>query len=156
MGMFSTAYLEAMAAAAGVGIAAMRPDINGVDAHLETQDDGDHPGFALNIQLKSSATRIARTPTGDISYPLESKEHIRLCKRVVVPRILVILDLSLYSGDWIEAQDAGLLLCAPAWWATFRGVAPTSNASSITITIPSGDRFTIDTLLGNMCSMEAA
>jgi hypothetical protein len=38
----------------------------------------------------------------------------------------------------------------------FRGCIPTSNESSITITIPSADRFTIDALLGNMCSMEAA
>jgi hypothetical protein len=155
MAVFSSAYLQAMAAAAGVGIAAMTPDINGVDAHLETKDNGSHPGFALNIQLKSSATRIERTQTGGVRYPLESKEHHRLCQRVVVPRILVILDLSTYSGDWVEVHDSGLLLRAPAWWASFRGQQPTTNATSVSITILSGARFTIDVLLGNMRSMES-
>ncbi len=60
MGLFSVAYLEAVSAAAGVGIASMTPDINGVDARLESKDDGANPGFALNIQLKSSMTSPAR------------------------------------------------------------------------------------------------
>jgi hypothetical protein len=154
MSLFSTAYLEAMAASAGVAIAAMAPDINGVDAHLETNDDGDHPGYALNIQLKSSSTQIAYDG-GFVRYPLESKEHVRLCKQVVVPRILVLLDLSTYSGDWVETHDLGLLLRAPAWWTSLRGQVPTTNVSSVTIAIPSAARFTIDVLLGNMRSMEA-
>lgn len=156
MAHFSAAYIEAMAAAAGVGIAAMRPDINGVDVHLESQDDGDQPGYALNVQLKSSSTQIKKNAIGDIVYPLEVKEHERLRKRVLIPRLLVLLQLPRWSGDWIAVVNRGLVLRSPAWWASFRGEPPTTYASKVPISIPSDARFTIDVLLGNMRSMDAA
>lgn len=155
MAQFSMAYIEAMAAAAGVGIATMTPDINGVDVHLESQDDGDQPGYALNVQLKSSSSQISRNPIGDIAYRLEVKEYERLRKQTLIPRLLVLLELPRWSGDWIEVLDCGLLLRSPAWWASVRGEPGSTYASMVPISIPSEDRFTIDVLLGNMRSMEA-
>src|SRR4051812_21680840 len=123
MEAYSRAYTHAVAAAAGVAIGSITPDINGLDIHFLSPDDGDDAGSSSHVQLKSTATPLADSTSQDACkvYRLRVIDYDRLRKLTKVPRLLVVLEIPKDAEDWLHCDAEFLRMNASARWVSLRG-----------------------------------
>src|SRR3954471_5374218 len=106
MEAYSRAYAHAVAAAAGVATGTITPDINSLDVHFLSPDDGYHAGSCAHVQLKSTADVLAdSTTTADCkTYRLRLVDYERLRLVTKIPRLLVVLEVPADADDWLECD----------------------------------------------------
>jgi hypothetical protein len=157
MEAYSTAWVHAIAASAGVAIGKIRPDINSLDVHFLSPDDGDDAGTCSHVQIKSTAEVLATSSTGDKTYKLRHSDYDHLRIETTVPRLLVVLEVPRNVTDWLVCGPEQLVMNASARWASLRGAAPTTYAASskIPVTLPAANVFTPEALRANMGSLNA-
>jgi Domain of unknown function (DUF4365) len=148
---FATAYIQAIAAAAGSTIAVSRRDY-GVDGTLKhIVKDGARfieSGFPVDFQLK--ATSAPRLDGDFVKYDLSVRNYDLIVTRppAATPYYLFLVCFGSESDSWVIEDGARLILNAWAFWWTLSG-DPTDNVASIRIEIPRANRLNSD-VIGRM------
>jgi hypothetical protein len=102
-------------------------------------------GFNLDIQAKST---FGATLTGtNVLYDMEVKTYNDLRETVTgTPRILVLLVLPKKETEWLELSEDELVLRRCAYWLWMQGRPSTNNKTTIRVSIPRKNRFTVEAL----------
>lgn len=140
MQQFSIAWLQAVAAAAGLGVAHVPVDDDSVDVTIRAGKGpfGRRPSLA--VQLKAT-TQDLRKPNA-IHFPLSIKNYNDLRAETLEPRILVVLQVPANPVDWLDQRPTDMLLQHCAWWHSLRGDLPISNSSTVTVQLPLANSLT--------------
>jgi hypothetical protein len=137
----SVAYVHAVAAGAGYAISALNYDMLGVDLTIRAKGPM-RP--LLDIQLKATVN-LGEPTDGAFRFPLKRGNYDSL-REPGTPQLLVVLDLPPEEDRWIEVSPERLIVRRCAFWASPRDWGETSNACSVTISIPEANRFDVTSL----------
>lgn len=130
MSEFSVAYVRAVAHAAG--FFTQEPnrslDADGVDLLVFRRGGGGAVRSPrLELQIKATAAPVGTDP---FPFDLRAKNHVELCAtNLQVPRVLVVVVMPKEPKDWVQMDEAGLLLRRCGYWCSLRGQLPTTNLS---------------------------
>jgi hypothetical protein len=138
----SEAYAHAVAAAAGYVVAQRNFDRDGVDITFEA---GDAFRPKIDAQLKATIN-LSVGEDGLFRYACRIRNYNLLRIPTQTPRILIVLHLPPERTDWVTISDDCLMLRNCAFWVSLIGAPETENKSSITIDVPSANRFNPDAL----------
>jgi hypothetical protein len=143
---FSDAYLQAVVAVAGFGLAKPQPDDDSVDwIIVASSSSGVNRRPRLEVQLKSTSRSVVG-PT-HVHYPLEIKNYDDLrTENPIVPRILVVVTLPGELDNWVQQSEDELVMKHCAYWMSLRGHPSTQNNATVTVQVPRNRIFTPDTL----------
>ena len=154
MEAYSTAYAHAVAAAAGVSIGSIWPDINSLDVQFMSPDDGVDAGNCSHVQLKSTATPLKDSGTpGCKVFKLRVVDHERLRKVTRIPRLLVVMQIPKDPEDWITCDPDEMVLKASARWVSLSGQEKTDYKDKVPIDVPDANIFTPEALIATMGSL---
>jgi len=138
----SRVYVRAVAARAGYVTTDRDFDRDGIDLGIEA---GGNMRPKLDVQMK--ATENLGAPKGEhFHFPLKAGNYDKLRIDTQTPRILVVLDLPKDSSRWMTVTEESLVLRRRAFWLNLRGCDEKSNQSSVTVQIPRGNLFNVDSL----------
>ena len=147
----ATAYVQAIAAAAGAVIAVNR--YYGVDGTLKhivrTTDDGYvETGYPVDFQLKGT-TRGGRQGNV-IPFDLNARNYNLIVDRSekATPYYLFLVCFNAESENWMSVDADKLVVNASAFWWR-QAAARTGNLHSVRIEVPIGNRLT-SIAVGNM------
>lgn len=147
----ATAYVQAIAAAAGATISVGRD--YGVDGTLKqivhTDDDGYmETGAPVDFQLKG--TTRADSSLDVIKFDLSARSYNLIVGRreTATPYYLFLVCFDLEAENWLTVEAERLILNASAFWWTRSGVR-TANRFSVRIELPTRNRLT-PTVIGDM------
>jgi len=99
----------------------------------------------LDIQLKCHACDFPED--SEFTFPLKLKNYNDLRdKRVLVPRILVVVLVPLNESGWCNHSEKQLILQYTGYWFSLRDFAESSNSTSVTVQIPRSQQFSPDAL----------
>lgn len=144
----SRAYVRAIAAQAGVICGNTEQDfgcdmvLREVEVHSQQYWDS---GPQLDVQLKS--TTWADVQKTEVVHDLEVRAYnlLRL-ETCTCPRILILLVLPEDETQWLTQSVEELILRRCAYWMSFRGSEPTTNQTTIRITVPRANVFSVEAL----------
>lgn len=141
------AYVQAVAALAGVGTSVPVPDY-GVDLSLRNieQRGGRHLDTRLQLDLQLRSTTRANVSDTHVSYDLDVQTYDFLRELSQVRCVLVVLVLPDDETLWLSQSVEELIVRHCAYWHSLRGVNPTTAVSSVRITIPRSQVFSVDTV----------
>jgi uncharacterized protein DUF4365 len=144
----ATAYVQAIAAAAGAVIAVGRD--YGVDGTLKrivkTDDDRYiETGYPVDFQLKG--TTLSSRNLEVVKFDLKARNYDLIVTRTekATPYYLFLVCFGMESTNWLIPGDEMLTFNASAFWWKQTG-AKTNNAESVRIEIPSVNRLTPATI----------
>jgi hypothetical protein len=63
-----------------------------------------------------------------------------------IPRILVVLVLPEHRKDWLQQSEEELCIRYCAYWVSLRGLPETPNTTTVTISLPRTNQFTVAAL----------
>jgi len=139
------AYVQAVAAQAGLLWGKTEPDY-GVDLSLRSVGIQENRrrdiGVQIDLQLKST-TRAVVTDT-EVRYDLDVqtyndlRDDNRRC-----PRLLVVLVMPAEEAQWLSQTPEELVLRHCAYWISLKGYPPTTAASTVRISIPLTNIFSV-------------
>lgn len=146
----SRAYLQAIAAKAGLILSFPHPDY-GIDATVHEvaiiNRRRRQSGFSLDCQLKASIRCIVTG--GFVVYDLEAKTYNDLVDRRswrnATACILVVMCLPPNSEEWLEHGEASLILHGACYWDYLEG-EPSRNTKTVRIRIPRDQQLTPEAL----------
>lgn len=147
---FSRAFVHAVVSVAGYKLQpAALPDDDSVDLSIASR--GSH-GLVrsprVDVQLKC---RKGVVDTDPWSFPLKIKNYDDLRHPdYQAPRILVVVVVPDDVAAWLELSAAQLVLRHCAYWMSLRGAEPRPNERSVTVRIPRGNVFGVDSLRAMM------
>ena len=138
----SRVYARAIAARAGYSTSDPDFDRDSVDVRIQA---GGKMRPALDLQLKATIN-LGEPVDGHYRFPLKTKNYDDLIVDTQTPRLLVVLDLPKDKEHWMSISDERLILRRRAFWLNLNGFEKSSNTTSVTVKIPAGNLFTIDSL----------
>ena len=138
----SRAYAYAVAARAGYVTSIPDPDRDGVDLRIQAGGEM-HP--ALDLQLKATIN-LGDPHEGYFRFPLKRRNYDLLRQPTQTPRLLVVLDLPRDERHWMTITADELILRRRAYWLNLKGVEESDNRSSVTVRIPTGNLFTVESV----------
>jgi hypothetical protein len=147
----ATAYVQAVAAVAGATIAVSRQDygVDGTLKHIVTAGENRfvESGFPVDFQLKGTTT--AAIDRANITYDLKVRNYDLIVTRDVsaAPYYLFLICFGKDADHWIVEKPKELILSATAYWWTHAG-GPSTNASSVRISVPVVQRLNVQSLEG--------
>lgn len=144
---FSIAYVNAMAAQAGLNNGHCAVDDDSVDLMLLGKGfDGKIRNPQLQLQLKCTSQQLVKDEV--IKFPLSVKNYNDLRgENVVCPRYLVVLVVPENVADWSEQRSNELILRNSCYWMSIRNMPETCNVSSVTVEVPLKQQLTKEILL---------
>lgn len=148
---FSRAVVRAVAAAAGIDASVPPHDQNGKDIEFTAPDVAGKSMGQLAAQLK--CTHTVETSGTSFSYDLEVKDYDRLrvpLTDLYVPRILIVVHVPDDPGEWVASDPGKMVLKRCAYWHSLTGAPPTTNTSTVAVTIPTEQVFDVSGLLKNL------
>ncbi|EKF58583.1 hypothetical protein QWE_18323 [Agrobacterium albertimagni AOL15] len=138
----STAYVHAVAAAAGYVVALRNFDRDGIDVTIEAGG-----GFRPKIDAQVKAT-INLTKSEDVwKFPLKRRNYDHLIIQTQTPRILVVMHLPSEQVDWVNVGIDCLILRNCAYWVCLTGSPASANSTTVTVDVPSNNRFDVPGLV---------
>jgi len=143
---FSRAYVAAIAAGAGYDTY-----VSGLDR--DSIDIGFCAGGELrpNLHAQLKATKNLKKSGNEFKFRLKRKNYDDLRVPSMVPRIVVVLALHKQELHWLSVSTQRLVIKRSAYWASLTGMGDLpASQDSITIRIPSANRFDVDGLKGLM------
>jgi len=151
----SEAYLRALCAANGFSIDRSNHDNDGYDVEISCKDrltpDSLLRSPKLDVQLKSSYSKITCNEDGSITFSLEVKNYKTLIQTDrMVPQILVVFHMHKDETLWLEHTSDWLKITKCAYWINLQGYKDTENEHTININIPSDHILTKESLLDIM------
>jgi hypothetical protein len=143
---FSDAYLQAVAAVAGFGLAKPIPDDDSIDWIITARGvAGTMRRPRLEVQLKCSARDIVKET--HLHFPLDLKNYNDLrYPDPLVPRILVVVTVPEGLNDWLKQTETELHMRHCGYWVTLQGEPDTTNRTTVTVMLPRTQLFTPETL----------
>jgi hypothetical protein len=144
---FADAFLLAVAAVAGCTVAKPEVDDDSIDWTLSCKLTPRRP--KLDVQMKS--TIHAEGDKTHIRYPLKRKNYDDLILReVAAPRILVLAVVPAGIAEWISLSTEQLVLLRAAYSVSLAGEPESDNETSVTVSVPRANLFTVEALRGMM------
>jgi hypothetical protein len=144
--LYGDAYLHALAAVAGFGMAKPVPDDDSIDwlicarGPYETRRS---PMIAVQIKCPF---RYRDSPD-TIGYPISLKNYDELRPwPLMVPRLLIVVTIPESIDKWIESTADGTILRNCAYWISLREAPTRPNKGKVTISIPKSQRQTAESL----------
>jgi hypothetical protein len=139
----SLAYVQAIAAQAGVGYTRRQTDY-GIDLSLhEIVRRGSRyieSGTVLDVQAKSTTRAGKRTVF--INYDLDVKAYNDLRDTEAKnPRILILVVLPRDAERWLSQSEEKLTIRHCAYWISLEGWGPTPRRKSVRVRIPRANVF---------------
>lgn len=152
----ATAYVQAVAAAAGSTIAVQRRDY-GIDGtfRLISSDDGFYEtGYPVDFQLK--ATSNAAETNTEVVFDLKIANYNKIVTRPAnaAPYYLLLVCFSGPEEEWCKISGERLCLSAKSYWWTGNEVSA-SNTSTKRLRIPQQQRFSIHAISNMLNEAEA-
>ena len=144
---FSVAYVNAIAAQAGLSHAQPSVDDDSIDLSLRGRGFcGKIRSSQLDLQLKCTSRDLVKD--GFIRFPLPIKNYNDLRgEDILIPRYLAVLLVPELDSEWAELRDEELVLRNTCHWVSIRNLPEKNNLSTVTVEIPLAQRLTKDTLL---------
>lgn len=148
---FSRAVVRVIAATAGVGTTVPELDQDSEDIQFAAPDAGTHPGAKLSAQLKCSEAIDSSGTEFPFELPVKNYNDLRWPpESLYVPRILIVVHVPHDAGEWMACDPEQIVLRRCAYWLSLAGSAETSNASSVTVKVPTEQVFDAEALLHNL------
>ncbi len=144
----SRAYVRAIAAQAGVSCGDIQQDF-GVDMFLRGIDrqGTEHLDTGPQIDLQLKSTTGAEVRPAEVIHDLEVRAYNLLRTAPEHrPRLLVLLVLPTEEGQWVSQSVEELILRRCAYWLSLRGAEPTTNQTTVRITIPRTNVFSVESI----------
>lgn len=142
MEALSFAYLRAIAARAGYATSVPDYDRGGIDVYIHARG---RMSKTLNVQLKATAD-LKSTGNGTYVFSLSRNYYDSLRGATGSPGILVVLDMPSDKTLWLSVSCEGLLLRRRAYWLDLGGLPESSNAASVSVSIPEDNVFEVESL----------
>src|SRR5262249_51799245 len=129
----SRAYVQAVAAKAGVSCSRPDPDY-GTDLCLREVEEGPDGRFfdtGVQVDLQLRSTTKATIKDTQVVYDLDIKMYndLRVPRRT--PRFLVVFVLPTDEAEWVSQTSAGLLLRHGAYWISLEGQRERKSKNTI-------------------------
>lgn len=143
---FSDAYLQAIAAVAGYGLAKPNPDTDSVDWVISARGVGDtlrRP--RLEVQLKCTARDVLRETF--LHFPLEIKNYNDLRHPdPLTPCVLIVVVVPDDVEQWLTHSETELSIRHCGYWISLCGAPENSNVATVTVKLPRNQMFTPEAL----------
>ena len=143
---FNVAYINALAAQAGLNTARADVDDDSVDLLVIGRGfEGSLRNPQIQLQLKCTSQDLISG--SQLKFPLSRKNYDDLRgENLVCPRYLVVLVVPSDELMWIEHHSDGMSLRNACYWVSIRHHPDSSNAATVTIEVPLSQRLTTDEL----------
>jgi hypothetical protein len=154
----SRAYVRVIAAGAGVICGGTENDL-GFDMLLRAVvvHDGRFWDSGPQIDLQLKSTTRAEMRDSKLSYDLEVRAYDLLRQEPSNrPRLLVLLVLPEDESLWLTQSVDELIVRRCAFWMSLRGEPPTTNQTTVRITIPLANAFSVEALQRQMAEAGGA
>ena len=148
--LYSMAYVRAVIAAAGFNYSKSELDRNSDDLHIEHKvSDGFIPHYGrLVVQVKCTyACSIGDDNAIHFPLAIRTYEHLRSIE--IEPRILVVVLVPKPASPtepWIECVNQHTVFRYRAYWKNLMGAESSTNQDSVTVIIPSGNSFDVESV----------
>lgn len=138
------AYVQAVAASMGVSTSVPTPDY-GIDLSLRSveQRGQRHLDSRLQLDLQLRSTTRANISETFVSYDLDVQTYDFLREQPLIRCLLVVLVLPEDDAGWLSQSADELIVRHCAYWFSLRGADPVTATSSVRITIPRGQVFSV-------------
>jgi hypothetical protein len=145
---FSHAYVQAIAAVAGVAWSIPSVDDDSVDISLHKRGgNGSIRSPRLDLQLKCKATQSPSE--AEFSHSLKIKNYDDLRDPFVqIPRLLVVVLVPDDLTDWLCCSESELVMRRCGYWLNLRGLPASGNATSQTVQLKRSQIFDPQSLCG--------
>lgn len=145
---FSYAYLQAIAAQAGLNYSKDAVDDDSIDIRLSGK--GFSGGLIRNptieVQLKCTSQDVIKDNV--IKYPLKLKNYNDLRGvDVAAPRYLMVLVVPDNIGNWTHHLDNAMVLFNNCYWASLRFEPESKNTTNVTVEISLEQKVTAESLV---------
>lgn len=143
---FSNTYLQTVTTVAGYSLYKPSVDDDSIDWGIAARGVmGRIRSPRLELQLKSTSRDVL--DDNWVRYPLKIKNYndLRL-PDFAIPRILVVLVLPENPADWLQQSEEELCMRYCAYWVSLWGMSETQNATTVTISLPRSNQFTVVSL----------
>jgi hypothetical protein len=147
---FSYAYVRAVAAVAGFSVQEQdrRMDNAGIDLTITSPREAEVVLFPrCDAQVKCSW--VINETENFIKYPLPVKNYNVLRNEKALPTAPVILIVVLVPRevtDWINISEEKIVMKKCGYWASLKGMPPTTNQETVTVELPRVNLLTPDNL----------
>jgi hypothetical protein len=150
----ATAYVQALAAAAGATMSVSRLDY-GVDGTIRqtvrvTKETGQQrfvpSGFPIDFQLKG--TSRASEDDDTVSFDLKARNFDQIVSRTAAetPLYLFLICFDPNRESWLTVDGRRLVLNASAYWWRDRS-GPTGNSTKVRLNIPAANRLDVGSMV---------
>lgn len=155
MEQFSRAYVTAVAAGAACSILRPEVDDDSIDLVLMRKTTGGQVRSPrLDVQLKATAADCVGAEA--VRFQLGIKNYNELQPtNFLIPRILIVVVMPPDIADWVDHDELRLVLRKCGYWISLRDYPATDNRSSITLAIPRGQVFSVQSLDDMFCRLAA-
>ncbi|WP_280265624.1 DUF4365 domain-containing protein [Nocardia wallacei] len=147
-GHYGEAFVQALAAAAGLQVAKPQPDCTGVDLQLTVPSEynGDFP--QIQVQVKSWSVPKERDDSWRY-HKLNEMQFDALAGRRIWPRYLFLVVVPGHSDEYAVASTSSLALAHAAYWVSLADEPRLEHPSRDrhrTVSVPKGNLLTVRTL----------
>lgn len=145
---FSLAFLHTVASAAGFACHVPSVDDDSIDRSIAARGKvlGVLQSPRIDVQLKSTTRAPLRPDEASFAFRLKAKNYAELRGRRMVPRLLVVLLLPRNPGEWVEHDHERMISRHAAYYVSLSGLPARSNASTVTVTLPRRNLFSVTNL----------
>jgi hypothetical protein len=144
----SLAYVQAIAAQAGLSYSIPRPDY-GIDISLRTivERGNRRTDASAQVDIQVRSTTRANVSETQVIHDLDVTTYDDLRDPgVVCPRILVLLVLPVDEAQWLSQSTEELILRKCAYRLSLKGMAATRSTSTVRIGLPVTHVFSVEAL----------
>jgi hypothetical protein len=138
------AYVQAVAALAGVATSRPVPDY-GVDLSLRNVEQRGQRHLDTRSQLDLQLRSTTRANVSDlwVRYDLDVQTYEFLREQSSISCLLIALVLPEEESFWLSQSIDELIVRHCAYWFSLRGAEPVTATSSVRITIPRAQIFSV-------------
>ena len=143
---YSEAFLFAVAAAAGFGVAKPAPDTDSVDWTLSA---GGELARRPKLDLQLKATAMAQDVLGEthLTFRLSKKNYDDLRDDLLmVPRVLLVVVVPDDASNWLVQTEELMAMSHCGYWMSLAGL-PELTHETVTVHVPRANRWERDSLM---------
>jgi hypothetical protein len=120
--------------------------------HIYRWPPGHPPKLSSNGWPLIVRQRLAKVADeSPLRYPLKMKNYNDLRpENLWVPRILVVVFVPKKVAGWLRQTDKELALLCCGYWVSLRGQPETSNETTVNVSVPRSQVFSVEALRGLM------
>lgn len=150
-GWFGEAFINVLAAAAGLQIAWPHPDCTGIDCHISSTREVERDFPLMSVQVKSWSVPVLTRDDGFWRYRglTEKRFNALAGQGRRVPRYLFLVVVPPDIGKYSKANDECLLLRQAAYWVSLADVEQIPEPRcerKVQVMVPTGNLLTVESL----------